>query len=135
MDFFWAMGIRPLELRGPPRLVQTLPNNNGIDEIINGPSGQVTPVTRPPFTSPKFDWKPKMTKMRHVCTLYDKLEADRSTNFWWPMGVRPLELRGPILEPQAASTNNGMDAIVTGLRVEMAPHRDRGLAPYRSYVQ
>lgn len=57
-----------------------------------------------------------------MCTLCGKLEAaDRSTDFWWPMGIRPLELRGLILETQAAFINNGVDEIVNAPRVEMAP--------------
>ena len=118
------MGIRPLELRAPPCLIHQvfMPNNNGIDEIINGPGGQVAPATRPPIASPKWDWEPKMTMMRHVSTIRKLEPTNRSTDFLWPMGIRPLELRGPLHhEVQViAPDNNGIDKIVNGPRGEMA---------------
>ena len=74
-DFLWPIGIRPLELRGPPALVQAaVPNNNAICEIINGPRWQVVPVTRPPNTSRKRDWEPTLTMMRHVWTMREEKE-------------------------------------------------------------
>lgn len=119
------MGIRPLELRAPPCLIHQgfVPNNNGIDEIINGPGGQVAPATRPPIASPKWDWEPRMTMMRHVSTVRKLEPTNHSTDFLWPMGIRPLELRGPLPhEVQVfAPNNNGIDEIVNGLRGDMAP--------------
>ena len=116
-DFFWPMGIRPFELRGPPRFLESfVPNNNGIDEIINGPKGQGAPVTRPPYTSPKWGWEPSLTMMRHVTTIVHKIEpADRRTDFLWPMGIRPLELRGPPpLIEAAVPNNNAVSEIING---------------------
>ena len=111
-----------MELRGPLRLVENVPNNNGIDEIINGPRGQVAPFTRPSIESPKWDWEPKMTMMRHVWTNRELQPTNRSTDFLWPMGIRPLELRGPqTLEVQVVPNNNGIDEILNGPRGEMAP--------------
>ena len=99
-DFFWPMGIRPLELRAPPSLIQSqafVPNNNGIDEILNGPGGQVAPATRPPNTSPKWDWEPKLTMMKHVWTIHHHtLEpTDSGSSFLWPLSIRPLNVVGP----------------------------------------
>ena len=94
------MGIRPLELRAPPNLIQNkafVPNNNGIDEILNGPGVQVAPATRPPNTSPKWDWEPKLTMMKHVLTIHhNALEpTDFGSSFLWPLGIRPLKVGGP----------------------------------------
>lgn len=116
-DFLWPNGIRPFELRGPPRILQPfVPNNNGIDEIINGPKGQVAPATRPPYYSPKWGWEPSLTMMRHVTTIVHKLEAaNRSMDFLWPMGIRPLELRGlPAPTQPAVPYNNAMYEIING---------------------
>lgn len=70
------MGNRPPELRGgsPAPLhnlkVQTIaaPNHNGVDEMGNGPRGEMAPVSRPPITSPKHDLEPGLM-MRQVCTI------------------------------------------------------------------
>lgn len=54
-DILSRKGIRPFELRDPPRILQPIvPNNNGIDEIINGPKGQMAPATKPPYYSTRW---------------------------------------------------------------------------------
>ena len=45
--------------------------------------------------------------MRHVTSIVHKLEAaNLSMDFLWPMGIRPLELRGLIQHAQTGVSNN-----------------------------
>lgn len=93
-DFFWPEGVRPLELQAPFYLTkQTLGRNkNGIDEILNGPSGERAPSSRSPNTSPKWNWEPKFFSMRHVCTMDNGLESgDCRADILCPIEVQSLE--------------------------------------------
>lgn len=61
--------------------------------------------------------------MRHVTTIVHKLEAaNRSMDFLWPMGIRPLELRGlPAPAQTAVPYNNAMYEIINGPKWQVIP--------------
>ena len=57
----------------------------------------MAPATRPPDTSPKWDWEPRLTMMKQMSTIHHHtLEPeDCGSSFLWPLGIRPLKVGGP----------------------------------------
>lgn len=105
-----------------------MPNNNNVDKVLNGPSGEMAPSTKPPYCSPKWNWEPQMSSMRHAWTNEDDLEsADCGIDQSEPIEIRPKELCEELTPPLAPQTiqdqtgatagNTCLDEVVTEIRV------------------
>ena len=57
----------------------------------------MAPATRPPETSTKWDWEPRLTMMKQVSTIHHQTLEPQfcGSSFLWPLGIRPLKTGGP----------------------------------------
>ncbi|MCJ1349184.1 hypothetical protein MMC31_007420 [Peltigera leucophlebia] len=133
-NFLWPNGIRPLELQGPFHNVRHpfVPNNNDIDEVLNGPSGEMAPSSKPPYDSPKWSWEPRISSMWHAWTYDNDLESvncgidqSRSREIWpGKIYEEPIPPPAPhTIEDQAVAKagDRWLNEVLTETKEEMVP--------------